>query len=626
MKQFFFSVLALSTFSAFAQQTITNTAKAHPVKSVHPNWCGSHDMGTYKPIFQSRPKNSTPISAGNRAAIQWIPVWYHVIGKNDGTGLPDMKDILDNHCEMNEDFNPFNIGFYIAAIDTIKNTTLWNYQNNFLGWQAFSQYNESNVCNIYVNGNLPGLCGFATFPGTAPAGGGIFLNGDCIGPSQKTIQHEMGHYLGLPHTFESSDGIEFVNGTNCSSAGDFFCDTPADFLDDRTPCPYTGLEQDINGDFYKDVIDETLIMSYFFDECVNRFSTQQENEMVFVLNNDRDNLLNQPLPDLNPLPAPTFVTPVAGDTTIVGNQPTTFRWNKVPGADFYILKVSLTSPIIIYADTLMRDTSFTISGLPSNKTVNFRVRALSLGNTCSNFTPNQQIVTSVIKANASVSAPSCAGETDGSLTLTATSGVAPYSYNWNTGATTASLTNISSGVYTVTITDANGEVAITNVTVPGPAAIDLTINKVGNNLTALVTGGTEPYTYNWSNGVNGPGNNNISFGDYTVTVTDAKGCVAIETFSFSATGINKEQKLSLQVYPNPASAMGGVNVQLTLNESTTATIQLLNTQGQVVSSRNATLQSGSNVINVPAANLPAGVYYLQLSTPETNTTTRVVIQ
>ncbi len=43
-----------------------------------------------------------------------------------------------------------------------------------------------------------------------------------------TIAHEMGHYFGLLHTHETANGTELVNGTNCGTAGDLLCDTPAD--------------------------------------------------------------------------------------------------------------------------------------------------------------------------------------------------------------------------------------------------------------------------------------------------------------------------------------------------------------------------------------------------------------
>lgn len=610
MKQVFLSVLLLVSMMASAQQTISN-------------WCGTQTTPDYLQKYFSKDRTNQYFDPNERGGINWIPVFYHIITKSDGTGGVGYKAIFESHCELNIIYNPFNIGFYIDGIDTIKNTTLWEYQNQFLGYQAFGQYNEPNKCNVYVNGNLPGLCGFATFPNSAPGGGGIFMDDACLGSGTTTFPHEMGHYLGLLHTFDDGNGIEFVNGTNCSSAGDGFCDTPADFLDERTPCPYTGNQTDPNGDLYKTVIDETLYMSYFNDACTNRFSNQQQAEMNSVLINERPNLLNQTLPDLSPLPVPTFTSPANGDTTLVGTV--TISWNKIPNARYYFFRFQNANASIVYVDTVITDTSFTVTGLAPGKTFRYRVKGVSYGNTCSPFSPLNDMATSDITVSVVKADPNCPAESNAFIILNPANGASPYSVAWSNSGTGASLTNLASGSYTATITDANGEVAVTTVVLTEPTPVNVSITKVGNNLTAVPAGGTGPYTYAWSNGEQFAGNNGISFGTYTVTVTDSKGCTASETFVFSSNGIELEQKASMSVFPNPVAKNEALNVQINTNERTEAIIALVNITGAVVLQKNVELQTGNNLLNLSTTDVASGVYFVKLTTPALTQTVRVSV-
>ena len=83
-----------------------------------------------------------------------------------------------------------------------------------------------------------------------------------------------------------------------------------------------------------------------------------------------------------------------------------------------------------------------------------------------------------------------------------------YSYVWNNGATTASITGVPSGTYTVTVTDANGCTSTSSTTITEPAVMiastvvdsNVTCNGLSDGgATASATGGTAPYNYIWSN-------------------------------------------------------------------------------------------------------------------------------
>ncbi len=611
MKRILTGLLILTVAFAMAQNSAT--------------WCGSVLPESYKQEYAARDRSNYAQLYAQRGGIQWVGVFYHVITKDDGTGGVGLRKVFESHCELNEAYNQFNIGFYISGIDTIKNTTLWNFQNQSLGWQAFSQFNETNVCNVYLNGNLPGLCGFATFPNSAPNGGGVFMNAaDCLGTATTTLPHEVGHYFGLMHTFDTSYGVEYVDGSNCNNAGDLFCDTPADFLDQRTPCPYTGTQTDPHGDLYSTVIDESLYMSYFNDNCVYRFSPMEETEMNQVLVNDRPNLLIPPVPDLTPLDTAHFLSPVNGDTTLMGTS-VTIKWNAIPRATHYILKVQSGSGSVTYVDSAITDTFFVLNNLVSNKAYKYRVKGICYGNTCSPATVFNTIKTSPIKGNVTVVSPSCQGETDASIVVNPTNGLFPYTVSWSNGSTGNTVSNLAPGTYTVTITDANGAVGISQVVVTDPAPVVVDIQQIGNNLNAYGSGGTQPYTYTWSNGTTGQFNNNVNFGTYTVTVTDSKGCSVVETFVFSSIGVNTDLNVGMKVFPNPVSQNSLLNVQINLNENTDAVISVINVNGEIVQEVRKQLTDGANSVIINSGALAPGVYLVRFNSTKATKTVRISI-
>jgi large repetitive protein len=146
--------------------------------------------------------------------------------------------------------------------------------------------------------------------------------------------------------------------------------------------------------------------------------------------------------------------------------------------------------------------------------------------------PALLVASSIIDSNVS-----CNGGFDGGTTAWATGGTAPYTYSWSNGATTASITGIVAGTYSVTITDQNGCTDSSSSTITEPAvlavsnAIDSTVSCNGGSdggLTANVSGGSTPYTYAWSNGATTASITGVSAGIYTATITDAHGCTATD--------------------------------------------------------------------------------------------------
>ncbi|MBI2270637.1 MAG: SBBP repeat-containing protein [Bacteroidetes bacterium] len=124
------------------------------------------------------------------------------------------------------------------------------------------------------------------------------------------------------------------------------------------------------------------------------------------------------------------------------------------------------------------------------------------------------------------------------VTSTGSSGTAPYTYNWNTSATTQNISAcpVVNTTYTVTVTDATGATSTASTTViilPGvnitTTADNVTCNGTNKgSANATPAGSTAPYAYLWNNGQTGAMATGLNTGNYTVTVTDSKGCTATQ--------------------------------------------------------------------------------------------------
>jgi hypothetical protein len=113
-----------------------------------------------------------------------------------------------------------------------------------------------------------------------------------------------------------------------------------------------------------------------------------------------------------------------------------------------------------------------------------------------------------IANDGSIIVPACDKSATGSITLILQGGTSPYSYSWNTGGTTSAITNLTPGVYTVTVTDANGCSRTAHITVPSVAGppISITANPspqlcAGDPVLLCANGISGAYT--WSNGQTG---------------------------------------------------------------------------------------------------------------------------
>ena len=128
------------------------------------------------------------------------------------------------------------------------------------------------------------------------------------------------------------------------------------------------------------------------------------------------------------------------------------------------------------------------------------------------------------------------GNPDGSASVTVTNGgTPPYSYSWSSGDTLPDADSLASGIYIVTVTDTNGCSSFALATISdanGPVINIITTTNITCNggsdgvIGVNVTGGTTPYTLQWSNGSTSNIIFNLVAGPYELTVTDFAGCIA----------------------------------------------------------------------------------------------------
>jgi hypothetical protein len=172
----------------------------------------------------------------------------------------------------------------------------------------------------------------------------------------------------------------------------------------------------------------------------------------------------------------------------------------------------------------------------------------------------------------------CNGSNNGTASAVINGGTLPYHLEWTTGETTSTISNLAQGNYKAFVTDArNCQVEQqVKVTSPNPVQINNVLVKsptcykgTDGVISYSATGGTLPYTYNWSNGTIAATQSNLPAGDYKLTLIDSKNCPLVQTFTVKETPpvtINLPQAMTLctgQVYEADATIPKGFTYQWT---------------------------------------------------------------
>ena len=219
------------------------------------------------------------IDASMRGGTVYLPITAHIVRTTTGTGGLSVSNLNTAIDDANSVYIDAGIQFILCGpIEYINNSTWYNMNLSVTSESVLAAHDVDNVINAYFFNNLndidgSSLCGKSHFPGD---GIDRFLMDNSCTTINNVFAHEIGHYFNLLHTHETAFGIEYVNGSNCTSAGDLLCDTPADpNIDNQvnTSCVWTGSEDDPLGDPYDP--STRNIMSYSDNNCRDEFTSMQ---------------------------------------------------------------------------------------------------------------------------------------------------------------------------------------------------------------------------------------------------------------------------------------------------------------------------------------------------------------
>lgn len=155
---------------------------------------------------------------------------------------------------------------------------------------------------------------------------------------------------------------------------------------------------------------------------------------------------------------------------------------------------------------------------------------------------------------------------NGAIDITMSGGSGEYSYNWSNGESSEDISNLEPGSYTVTVSDSNGcqTSASYNINIINTLTIMASVTKTGcleDNSGAIditVSGGTQPYSFLWSNGDTTEDLTQLDAGTYSVTVTDAEGCIRSLSFLISS------EKIAVSVDVNKPKCYGDTDGSITV--------------------------------------------------------------
>ncbi len=227
----------------------------------------------------------------------------------------------------------------------------------------------------------------------------------------------------------------------------------------------------------------------------------------------------------------------------------------------------------------------------TNQTSTISFNNVQLNGNPAFFTLNSGTVSQCdgLTVNVNSEVPTCFGYTNGTISVSASNGVQPYTFLWQDGSGSPLQNNLVSGTYFVTVSDGAGCTVTQNIELNSPPAMNTsiqirneTIAGLSNgSLTAFPSGGRPPYSYFWSNGVQSQTNQGLGAGTYSLTVNDSNGCPVIKQAVVEADDIGCGT-FNLQLFDTDLSCFNANNGTISANATGgTGTISYKWNTGQI---------------------------------------------
>ena len=361
--------------------------------------CGTHPTAE---MIEELKANIANMGIGfQRGGTVFVPIKFHLVANANGDGRISELRVFKTLKFLNENYEQLGMQFYVKDDfnylnkETIYEASLGSGGTNI----QLSLARANNALNIFLvnsisTGNIPGTI-LGVFYRTGSIDDLLVLNQE-IGIDVGTLEHEIGHFFSLMHTFNGWDGDpweasrhgnpvgvnspggvrnELVDGSNCAISGDFLCDTPADYnLGFRwNNCTdYTGDCMDLNQDTLRP--QENNYMGYFLRCPDYEFSDQQKSAILSSYNSsNRSYVRDNYIPFAGEMAEPSKMYPVDIDA---GADPIQFEWEAVEGAKWYNLEVGRNSSLTIGVKRYFVDTNTPlIDDLDAGRTYHWRVQA-----------------------------------------------------------------------------------------------------------------------------------------------------------------------------------------------------------------------------------------------------------
>ena len=366
-------------------------------------WCGTvQDEAFMQDITNNKKHWATTLSKSNQT--RFVPITFHLVGQNDGSGRISEELVLRALCLLNDRYEALGVGihFYVEQFNEINRTTIWNNPQTQAG--LMRSFTDDSSMNMFIVNDIPtGGTGRVLGYYTGGINDFIVMLAGNTGDTSFTLEHEIGHFFTLSHTHRGWEdepwtpgdaekvtattisssqsapiAIELVDGSNCQVAGDRLCDTPADYGVTFTCgcCENNDIILDRNCDTLAPLFNN--IMSYSAN-CSEWMYTQDQitaMQASFDAPN-RAYLRAEEVFDYTPIiDGIANQSPALNETVPVFDR-VELTWDPVPNADFY--------DVTIKGETFRTTTnSYVVTDLAPNETIIlWNVRAFNIfGSSC----------------------------------------------------------------------------------------------------------------------------------------------------------------------------------------------------------------------------------------------------